>query len=63
MTDRDIQGIINKAVNIATRAALAGRPVEKVIWIPPQTASSDPRGNFCPVKHATTTGDIPSWEQ
>lgn len=40
------QRIIDKAVNIATRAALNNSPVDRVIWIPPQTAASDPDGSF-----------------
>ena len=40
------QSILDRAVKIATRSALYGNPVERIIWIPPQTAASNPGGSF-----------------
>jgi hypothetical protein len=40
------QSIIDRAVNIATRQALAGRPVKRIVWIPPQSAAQDSIGGF-----------------
>ena len=58
------QELIDKAVKIATRAAMSGHPVERVVWIPPKTAQDDTLGSFvlipCESLHAT---DIPPWEK
>ena len=40
------QTVIDRAVNIATKASQDGHPVERVIWIPPQSAGEDPCGGF-----------------
>jgi len=45
MRDDLIQMIVNRAVDIATSSAMRGQPV-KLTWIPPQSTTSDPRGNF-----------------
>lgn len=42
----NMQDVIDRAVEIATNAALRGRPVERVVWIPPTSAASDPKGVF-----------------
>jgi len=38
------QDLIMTAVNMATRAVLAGDPIVDLIWIPPQTGSDSPEG-------------------
>ena len=45
------QTTIDRAVNIATRSALNGHPVERVIWIPPSSATQDSGGAFA-IKYA-----------
>jgi len=40
------QRIIDIAVKKATKAALLGHPVARIIWIPPQGTTSDPDGMF-----------------
>jgi len=53
------QSVIDRAVNMATRAALNGHPVERIIWIPPTSACQDERGSFavqiCPLLSASQT--------
>ena len=41
------QQTIDRAIDIATHNALAGTPVKQIIWIPPQSAASNPNGVFC----------------
>lgn len=40
------QDAIDRAVKIATRSALLGTPVERIVWVPPTSASQDPSGAF-----------------
>ena len=40
------QSVLDKAVKIATKQAMHGRPVRKITWIPPLTAANDPGGIF-----------------
>lgn len=40
------QTVIDRVVNIATRSALNGCPVKRIVWIPPQSATSSPEGSF-----------------
>lgn len=40
------QSVLDRAVKIATKAAMGGHPVERIVWIPPATAASDPGGAF-----------------
>ena len=40
------QDVLDRAVRIATRAAMNGAPLSRIVWIPPQTAASDPGGIF-----------------
>jgi len=58
------QSVIDRAVNIATRAAMLGKPVKSVVWIPPTSASQDAGGTFaidyCGPLSAT---DTPPWEK
>jgi hypothetical protein len=58
------QRVIDHAVKLATRAAMGGRPVERVQWLPPQTASADPLGTFVVTPCRPLTGSmVPPWEQ
>jgi hypothetical protein len=41
-----MQSIIDQAVKIATREAMNGRPVERVVWNPPVSATQDSSGSF-----------------
>ncbi len=58
------QQVIDRAVNIATKAALNGHPVERVFWMPPPSAASDPMGVFA-VQYAKslTAGDTAPWDK
>lgn len=58
------QSVIDRAVNIATRKALNGHPVERIIWIPPICASQDPRGLFA-IKEAEpiTASQTAPWDR
>ena len=49
------QNVFNRAVRFATNRAMAGNPVERIIWIPPRTASEDLNGIFI-VKYAESRG-------
>jgi len=40
------QRIIDRAVSIATKAALNGMPAERILWIPSTTATGNPLGSF-----------------
>lgn len=58
------QKVIDRAVNIATRAALNDHPIKRAVWIPTQKATDNPAGCFGieyagPLK-ATET---PSWDK
>ena len=58
------QAVLDRAVKLATKAALSGKPVARIIWIPPQTGASDSGGSFAvedaPVYNAAET---PVWEK
>ena len=58
------QAVLDRAVALATRAALSGNPVTRIIWIPPQAGTDDYRGAFAvetaPIYDAATT---PPWER
>ena len=41
------QNIIDEAVRLATKYAMHGCPVERIVWIPPATASM--RHDECPL--------------
>lgn len=57
------QEIIDRAVNIATRAALNGHPVERVYHMQSETATGDPLGVFCVKPYDAKSGiDTPPWE-
>ena len=57
------QRTINQAVNIATKSALAGNPVESIVWVLPLTAASDPDGAFL-IKYAgsLSADESPPWD-
>lgn len=58
------QQIANRMVDMATKYALAGNPVEYITWIPPQTGSQDPMGMFCIKTYDNLSGSIlPPWEK
>ena len=40
------QSVLDRAVKIATRCAMYGKPVKKITWIPPPTAANDLGGSF-----------------
>jgi len=58
------QAIIDRAVKLATKNALNGNPVKRIIWLPPTSATQDWIGSFaieyCPPLSA---GDTPPWEK
>lgn len=60
MSENDyIQTLIAEAGRLATQAAMNGHP-SMVSWIPPQSATSNPNGNFivCPYRvHTASEGD------
>lgn len=56
------QSVIDTAVNMATRAAMNGNPVERLIWIPPQLATHDPRGAWVVIQaREYTASETPPW--
>lgn len=58
------QEIIDRAVKIATKAAMHGYPVERVIWIPPQSATQDWRGSYAVIYcEPLGASDTPPWEK
>lgn len=58
------QETIDEAVRIATRAALNGRPVERIIWIYPRQTTDDPKGSFAVEPyHIRTASETPPWEE
>jgi len=58
------QQIIDNTVKIATKSALAGKTLARVIWIPPTRATDDHRGSFAlvPCKPPTASGMAP-WDE
>ena len=57
------QKVIDHAVAIATRAAMNGQPVARIIWIPPQNTTDNPRGVFAVEPYVFRSGaDTPPWE-
>lgn len=49
------QTIIDRAVNIANRAAVNNNPIDKILWSPPTTPSQDLQGTFIIVPKKITT--------
>ena len=59
-----VQATIDRAVKIATKAALSGNPVKRVIWIPSTSATCDPRGTFA-IEHCgpLSGSQTPPWDE
>jgi hypothetical protein len=58
------QSVIDRAVNIATRQALRGAPVKRIVWIPPKSATSDSGGKFAvELCGPLSAGDTPPWDK
>ena len=58
------QTIIDRAVNIATKSALNGHPVERIIWHPPVSATDDYGGIFIIVPFESRgAADTAPWEK
>ncbi|MFA5377078.1 MAG: hypothetical protein WC455_15110 [Dehalococcoidia bacterium] len=63
-TDSYIQEIVNKAVKIATSAAMHGNPVRGVIWIPQVSPTHDIYGSFAAIPGGTPKAtETPWWEE
>lgn len=64
MNHSDMQEIIDMAVKAATKAAMSGHPVERIVWCPPASGTSCWRGSmaliYCP---PLTPSITPPWEQ
>ena len=64
MSLEDAQHAINKAVKIATRAAMYGHPVAVIRWIPSLSASDDIGGVFVVYDELPLTPSMtPSWDR
>lgn len=58
----NVQEIIDIAVRLATKAAMNGYPLARVIWIPPQSASDSPIGSFALQECGPINGsESPPW--
>jgi len=58
------QSVIDRAVSIATQKALNGHPVERIIWIPPTSATHNPGGNFAIYECLSlSAADTPPWDK
>ena len=58
----DIQKIIDQAVLLATRQALRGSPVKRILWKPPTSPTQDPIGGFIVVGcEKLSASDTPPW--
>jgi len=58
------QTVIDRAVNIATKCALNGHPVKRVIWIQPWSATQDSGGEFA-VQYceSLSASQTPPWDR
>jgi len=60
------QSIIDRAVKIATSYAIQGTPVERIIWLEPQSACDNPDGSFgiklCDFSEYSVCDKMP-WEE
>jgi len=58
------QDVLDRAVKLATRLAMRGMPVERIVWLPPETATADANGAFivypCP---PFSPSETPPWEK
>jgi hypothetical protein len=59
------QNVLDRAVNTATRAALNGHPVSRIVWIPPQTATQHPLGSFVITyaDHSMSATETAPWDK
>lgn len=58
------QMILDRAVQLATHAAMHGNPVDRIIWIPPSTPAQDTMGAFVMYYTQPVSGsELPSWER
>jgi len=58
MSDEYIQTIAKRAGELATQAAMNGRPAQ-VIWIPPSSGTSNFYGNFAVVENPQRSASTP----
>ena len=57
------QAVIDKAVRIATKMAMDGHPVQRIVWIPSTTAAQAPGGVFVITPaEGLSASDTPPWE-
>lgn len=64
MTDTAlIQEIVQKAAMIATNAALNGRPLAAIAWIPPVSATQDRSGTFVVREWHVSASIAPPWSK
>ena len=57
------QSVLDRAVKIATKAALENTPVERIIWLPSATKSADSNGSFVVHYYQSQSAcDTPPWE-
>lgn len=59
-----IQRLIDRAVKIATKSAINGHPVSKIVWMPSNSAAASPYGIFAIEQwsdHSAST--TPPWEE
>lgn len=58
-----IQEIVQRAAMIATNAALNGRPVAAIGWIPPASATQDRTGIFVVREYHGSPSMTPPWSK
>lgn len=57
------QSVLDAAVNMATKAAMNGTPIARIVWMPPASGASDPGGTFAVQYHqAGTASDSDPWQ-
>lgn len=58
------QTVLDRAVNIATKSALNGNPIKRIVWIPPQTATKSSDGVFA-IEYAgfLKATETPPWDK
>lgn len=58
------QAVLDRAVDIATKSALNGHPVKRVVWIPPQKATDNPDGCFAvETTELLSASETPPWNK
>lgn len=53
------QQILDRAVSLATTAAMNGNPIKRIVWCPPATATQDAAGSFAVQYAGEVTGSDP----